>query len=87
MFSFNQALIEKSDLEFKRREYDAKRYRENTDIYKQKVVNYRLRLKEDIPKMRAKILKQLESGKKQWLTHKTMLRYNITHDKTTHTYS
>ena len=98
MFSFNEEVENEIQAietlkrpatyaELKRREYDAKRYKLNSEIYKQRTVNYRLRLKEDIPRMKAKILEELRIGKKIWLTKKTMLRYGITHDKTTNIYS
>ena len=88
IFSFEEnETLKRQATELKRKEYDAKRYKLNSEKYIQRTVNYRIQLKEDIPRMKAKILEELTTGKKIWLTKKTMLRYGITHDKTTNIYS
>ena len=82
-----EEILKRRDAELTRKEYDAKRYKLNSEKYIQRTVNYRLQLKEDIPRMKAKILEELRKGKKIWLTKKTMIKYGITHDKTTNIYS
>ena len=64
----NEETLKRPAAELKRKQYDAKRYKLNSELYKQRVVNYRAQLKEDIPRMKAKILEELTTGKKIWLT-------------------
>ena len=70
-----------------RRQYDRERYSKNKKEYITRASDYRTKLHEDIPRMRAKILKGFEDGTSSWLAKKTMIKYGIVHDKTTKTYS
>ena len=78
---------EKQHTALKRKQYDADRYKEHREESIKRAIEYKKRLKEDIPRMRAIILKGLMEGKRTWLSHKTRDKYNITFDKQTNTYS
>ena len=71
----------------KRKQYDTERYQQHRDKYIQNALNYKRQLKDDIPRMRQKILKELQDGKRTWLATKTMSKYSITQDKATKTYA
>ena len=47
----NEETLKRPAAELKRKEYDAKRYKLNSEKYIQRTTNYRIQLKEDIPRM------------------------------------
>ena len=64
-----------------RQQYDKDRYLQSKEIYIARATLHRKTLHEDIPKMKARILKELETGKRIWIANKTMIRYNITENE------
>ena len=47
-----------------RQQYDKDRYLQNKELYIERATLHRQTQREDIPKMKAKLLKELETGKK-----------------------
>ena len=70
----------RQDKKKERQQYDKDRYLQNKEIYIERATLHRQKLREDIPKMKAK-LKELELGKKIWIAKKTRIKYNITEDE------
>ena len=68
-------------------EYDSLRYFENRELNIQKSTRNRKAYHENIPRMRTKILKDIDEGKRIWLKVTTMVKYGITYDSTTKTYA
>ena len=64
-----------------RQQYDKDRYLQSKEIYIARATLHRQTQREDIPKMKARILKELETGKKTWVANKTMIKYNITENE------
>ena len=65
-----------------RQQYDKDRYLQSKEIYIARATLHRKTLHEDIPRMKAKILKEMETGKKVWVAKKTMINYNIAENET-----
>ena len=71
----------------KRKQYDRERYQQHREEFIQNAMRYKKQVKDDIPRMRQKLLKELKDGKKTWLATKTMQKYGITKDNTTKLYA